>query len=178
MKTSRYRLAMCFVPLLLVACATSAGRPPSPEANAGDRIEDFFTLPLTDGPDGFDRLDLALQRRLSVPASASAMDRTAQQASVTLQDGHVVQRYLRLEDGRHLMAEFATMPCVPVQLAVSLTQPDPSQLDYYRRTGIYLATGRGMSVTFSVDAARPECVGSVEIAEIPGAHSRDRASQG
>lgn len=164
MQVPGYRLVMCFVPLLLTACATVAGGAPSPDSNAGDRAEDFFTLPLTEGPSGFDRLDRALQRHFSAPATASATERTAQQAPVTLRDGHVVQRYLRLENGRHLMAEFATAPCVPVQLALSLARPDPSQLDYYRRTGIYLATGRGMSVTFSADAAKPECVGSVEIA--------------
>lgn len=164
MQLPGYRLAMCFVPLLLAACATVAGGAPSPDSNAGDRAEDFFTLPLTEGPSGFDRLDRALQRRFPASASASATERMAQQAPVTLRDGHVVKRYLRLEDGRHLMAEFATAPCVPLQLALSLTQPDPSQLDYYRRTGIYLATGRGMSVTFLADAAKPECVRSVEIA--------------
>lgn len=177
MKAPRCRLAMCFVPLLLVACAMSAGHP-TPDSNAGDRVEDFFTLPLTEGPGGFDRLDRALQRRFPASASASATERTAQQAAVTLRGGHVVKRYLRLEDGRHLMAEFATAPCVPLQLALSLTQPDPSQLDYYRRTGIYLATGRGMSVTFSPDAAKPECVGSIEIAETPRAHSSDHSPQG
>lgn len=178
MQTSEYHLAMCFVPLILAACATVAGGAPFPDSNAGDRVEDFFALPLTEGPSGFDRLDRALQRRFPAPATASATERTTQQAAVTLREGHVVKRYLRLEDGRHLMAEFATAPCVPVQLALSLTRPDPSQLDYYRRAGIYLATGRGMSVTFSADAVERECVGSVEIAETPGGHSSDRSPQG
>ncbi|MGN7920022.1 hypothetical protein [Lysobacter sp. 22409] len=168
MKTSGHRLAMCFVQLLLVACATVAGGPQSLDYSVGNRIEDFFTLPLIEGPSGFDRLADALQRRIPTPVPASAAERTFQQMPVALRDGYVVQRYLRLEEGGHLMAEFATAPCVPVRLAVSLARPEPTQLDHYRRTGIYLATGRGMSVTLSADAAKPECVRSVEIAETPG----------
>jgi hypothetical protein len=158
---------MCFFPLLLVACATARSGSESPQTHPGDRIEDFFTLPLAEGSSGFDRLARALRQRFPATSSTSAMEQTAQQTPVTLRGSHVVQRYLRLEDGRHLMAEFAKTPCVPVQLAVSLTRPDPAQLDYYRRTGVYLATGNGMSVTFSADAVSPECVVSVEVAETP-----------
>ncbi|WP_223621420.1 hypothetical protein [Lysobacter sp. ESA13C] len=176
MKVLRYRPAMCFALLLLVACAAARNGPVPPGASVGDQIGDFFTLPLAQGPGGFDQLANALQRRFPTDSNASAIEQTAQQTPITLQDGYVVQRYLRLQDGRHLMAEFAKTPCVPVQLAVSLTRPDPVQLDHYRRTGIYLAAGRGMSVTFSADAAKPECVAAVEIAETPGKRTIDTNS--
>ena len=175
MKMSGCRRVMCFLPLLLVACATARGGSEPPQTRAGDRIEDFFTLPLSEGPSGFDRLVRALEQQFPTSAHASAIKRTAQQAPVTLRDGYIVQRYLRLEDGRHLMAEFAKTPCVPVQLAVSLTRPDPTQLDYYRRTGVYLATGNGMSVTFSADVVNRECVASVEIAETPAGSTSSKS---
>ncbi|WP_408951121.1 hypothetical protein [Lysobacter sp. Hz 25] len=174
MKMSGCRRVMCFLPLLLVACATARGGSEPLQAHAGDRIEDFFSLPLSEGPSGFDRLARALEQQFPASAHASAIERTAQQAPVTLRDGYIVQRYLRLENGRHLMAEFAKTPCMPVQLAVSLTRPDPAQLDYYRRTGVYLAAGNGMSVTFSVDTVSTQCVTSIEIAETPTLRADDQ----
>lgn len=141
-------------------------------ATRGDALsqfqaDNFLILPLREGTAGFDRLDRALQDHFGANDDASAIDRIATQTPATLRDGYVVRRYLRLNDERHMLVELSSEPCFPVKQAIAIARPDPSRMDYYQRTGIYTATGEGMSVVFSADGFKRDCVTSLEIAETP-----------
>lgn len=98
---------------------------------------------------------------------ASAIDRIATQKPATLRDAYVVRRYLRLDDERHMLVDLSREPCFPVKQAIAIARPDPSRMDYYQRTGVYTATGEGMSVGFSADGFKRDCVISLEIVETP-----------
>lgn len=150
---------------LSTACATGG----SIQGDALSELasENFLTLPLREGTAGFDRLDRTLQDHFGSIKGASATSRIDAQKPATLRDGVVVQRYLRPDDSRHMLVELSSEPCFPIRRAIAIAQPDPSKMDYYQRTGLYTATGRGMSVGFSSDGFKRECVKSLEIAETP-----------
>ncbi|ATE70359.1 hypothetical protein [Lysobacter capsici] len=98
---------------------------------------------------------------------ASTIDRIATQKPTTLRDGYVVRRYLRLDDERHMLVDLSSEPCFPVKQTIAIARPDPSRMDYYQRSRIYTATREGMSVGFSADGFKRDCVMSLEIAETP-----------
>lgn len=97
---------------------------------------------------------------------APITDQLERQSPLRLSDGYLVRRYLQL-DGRHALVEIDSSPCFPVEQAIAVTHPDPSRLDQYRNSGIYLATGNGMSVGFSSTDIKRACVTALEIAETP-----------
>ncbi len=155
---------------LVIACFVSAcsdTRPIRRDTLSDLHAESLLTLPLREGPAGFDRLDRALHGHFGANDDASAIDRVATQKPATLRDGYVVRRYLRLDDERHMLVELSSEPCFPVKQAITIARPDPSRMDYYQRTGIYTATGEGMSVGVSADGFKRDCVTSLEIAETP-----------
>ena len=156
--------------MLVTICsgtACSATGPARSDTLSELKAEDLVTLPLRDGTIGFDHLDRALQGHFSANNGMSATNRIDAQQPVTLHDGYVIRRYLRPDESRHLLMELSSEPCFSVKRVVELAQPDPARMDYYQRTGIYTATGRGISVGFSADGFKKECVTSLEIAELP-----------
>ncbi|UZW61174.1 hypothetical protein [Lysobacter enzymogenes] len=129
-------------------------------------VEAMLTQPLQSGADGFDHVTRMLQARFPMSDQAPVTDQIERQKPLKLRDGHIVLRYLRLE-GRHALVEIDSAPCFPVEKAIAVTHPDPSRLDQSRHSGLYLATGSGMSVGFSSTDAKRACVTSLEIAETP-----------
>ncbi|MGH8082084.1 MAG: hypothetical protein ACREP7_16030 [Lysobacter sp.] len=172
MKISGYGWRKQISPVLTVvmtclstACAT--GGPTQGDALPELKAENFLTLPLREGTAGFDRLDRALQDHFGSIGGASATSRIDAQKPATLRDGVVIQRYLRPDDSRHMLVELSSEPCFSIKQAIAIARPDPSKMDYYQSTGLYTATGQGMSVGFSSDGFKRECVKSLEIAEMP-----------
>ena len=161
----------CAVALMLatigLGTACSATGPVRSDTLSDFNAEDLVTLPLREGTTGFDRLDRALQGHFGVNDGTSAVNRLDAQQPMTLCNGYVIRRYLRPDESRHLLMELSDEPCLPVGRVIELAQPDPAWLESYRRTGIYTAAGRGMSVGFSTDGFKRECVTSFEIAETP-----------
>lgn len=103
-----------------------------------------------------------LPRRGKSSFSARTLKYT--QRPVTLGDGVVIQRYLRLEDARHSLLELPSTPCFSVERAIAIAPPDPVFMDSYRRRGSYTAEGSGMSVGYSADGPSGKCVTAMEIA--------------
>jgi len=149
----------------LTACATlpSDGVDTQPDA----RVESLLTLPLREGASGFDRMDRALQMRFSSDGRSPKAANIYTQKPVTLGDGYVVQRYLRLEDGRHALLELSSSPCFSIERAIALAPTDPVYMEHYRNGGSYIATGSGMSVGVSSDGPSGKCVIALEIANTP-----------
>ena len=153
--------------MVCLSSACSATGPTRRDALSQFRAENFLTLPLREGTDGFDRLDRALQGHFGANDDSSATNRIATQKPAMLRDGYVVRRYLRPDEERHMLVELSSEPCFPVKQAIAIARPDPSRMDYYQRTGLYTATGEGMSVGFSADGFKRDCVISLEIAGAP-----------
>lgn len=163
----RKRAAALMLTTICLGTACSAVGPTRIDKLSELKAEDLVILPLGEGTTGFDRLDRALQGHFSVSDGTSAVSRLDAQQPITLRNGYVIRRYLRPDESRHLLVELSDEPCLPVRRVIELAQPDPAWLESYRRTGIYTAVGRGMSVGFSTDGFKRECVTSFEIAETP-----------
>ncbi|QQQ01899.1 hypothetical protein [Lysobacter enzymogenes] len=129
-------------------------------------VEAMLTQPLQSGTDGFDHLTRMLRARFPMNDQAPVTDQIERQKPLKLRDGYIVLRYLQLE-GRHALVEIDSAPCFPIEKAIAVTHLDPSRLDQSRDSGIYLATGSGMSVGFSSTDPKRLCVTALEIAETP-----------
>lgn len=146
----------------LTACATLSSDSVVTRPDA--HVENLLTLPLREGANGFDRMDRALQIRFSADGRSPKAADIYTQRPVTLGDGVVIQRYLRLEDARHSLLELSSTPCFSVERAIAIAPPDPVFMDSYRRRGSYTAEGSGMSVGYSADGPSGKCVTAMEIA--------------
>lgn len=161
---ARTTLALMMIASGVTACAIS----PTPSTHISDQltVEAMLTQPLQSGADGFDHVTRMLRARFPMSDQAPVTDQIERQKPLKLRDGYVVLRYLQL-DGRHALVEIDSSPCFPVEKAIAVTHSDPSRLDQSRNSGIYLATGSGMSVGFSSTDAKRVCVTALEIAETP-----------
>jgi hypothetical protein len=157
-------LALMMIASSVTACAIS----PTPSTEISDQltVEAMLIQPLQSGADGFDHVTRMLRARFPMNNQAPVTDQIKRQKPLKLRDGYIILRYLQL-DGRHALVEIDSSPCFPVEKAIAVTHPDPSRLDQSRNSGIYLATGSGMSVGFSSTDAKRVCVTALEIAETP-----------
>lgn len=161
---ARSSLALMMIASSVTACAISPT--PSTDMSGQLTVEAILTQPLYSGPDGFDHMSRMLRARFPMNDQLPATDQIERQRPLKLRDGYIVLRYLQLE-GRHVLVEIDSSPCFPVERAIAVTHSDPSRLEQSRNSGIYLATGNGMSVGFSSTDAKRTCVTALEIAEIP-----------